>query len=402
MPRYNYTARTAAGEVIASNAEAESLPTLAAKLAAEGASILTAKEESEGLPRIRGIAFFEVIAIYRQIASSIEAGLPLMETLEMLSGESRNMRLKSLLYFLKSQVGQGIPLSDAMSRFPAAFPAVHIAVVKSGEECGQLAEAMNNLADQAETFSNMNRRFASALVYPAVVCSFAILLLSFVSIGVVPKFLDLFKDLGIERYSTFTQLVFFLSRLVVPVAILLILAAIILTTLVLGQKRAASGRLWLDAWQLRIPIVGQIIEKSALARFSGMLGLLLNSGVDLPRAVRLASAGAGNKTVEHILKNLSSEVELGISLSESIDRTGTMPPTLAWRVGVGEETGTLPDALLKMSRLYTKQVDSLVTSLAGVVEPTMIVVLGCGVALLIIGLFLPLASVINSLTGLTS
>lgn len=401
MPRYSYTARTGSGEKVASTADAASVPALASALAAEGTAIQTVRELHERVPRIRGVPYFEVINIYRQLASSIEAGLPLYEALEMLSCESRNTRLKSLLYFLKAQIADGIAINEAMKQFPEIFPAVHVAVVKAGEESGKLSEALADLADQAESFSNMNRRFASALVYPVVISIAALALFSGAFIGIIPQFKALFGDLGIVEYSVVTRLVFFIAGTVLPVVVMLLIGILILIAMITTQRKAATGKMWIDRWKLRIPLLGQIIEKASLARFSGTLGLLLDAGIELPKAIRLASEGTGNKTVEHLLKNVSNEVELGQTLSDSIDKSGVMPSTLAWRVGVGEETGTLPDALIKLSQLYAKQVDSLVTSLAGMIEPLLIIFIGTGVAMLVLGMFLPLVAIINNLSGFT-
>ena len=399
MPRYSYTARNAGGQTFTDTAEVPSLVALGARLADEGNTIETARVLGSDVPRIKGVPFFEITALYRQMASSIEAGLPLAEALQMLSSESRNPRVKSLIHFLRTQVSEGTPLSEAMQQFPSVFPRVHVAAVRAGEESGRLEKALDDLAQQAEAFSNMSRRFASALVYPTVIAVAALALFNFAFFSTVPRFQTLFGDLGITEFPTLTRFVFFVARMVVPITTLLVVGILITVTLIVAQRRASAGRMWLDAWKLRIPLVGQIVEKASLARFSGTLGLLLDSGVELPRAIRLASEGAGNCTVEQLLKNVSTEVESGLSLSESIDRAGAMPATLAWRVGVGEETGTLPDSLLRMSRLYAGQVDSLVTSLAGILEPALIIVIGSGVASLVLGMFLPLAQIISSLTG---
>ena len=397
MPEYSYTAVMSGGQTVSATAHADDLPELAARLAGQGASIQTARRAREPIRSIRGIPYFEIIAVYRQIASSLEGGLPLVETLEMLSSESRNRQLKSLLYALKSDVASGLPLSEAMAPFPGVFPDVHLAVIRAGEESGLLERCLADLADQAETLSNMNRRFASALVYPTVISVVALALLNLVTFFIVPQFLTLFGDLGIADVSSFSHFVLFMVGRVLPIGALVLIAAAILLTLILVQRRAAAGRLWLDTWKLRLPVVGQIVEKAALARFSGTLGLLLEAGVDVPRAVRLASEGAGNRTIERLLKRVSSEVESGESLGESMDKSGSIAPSLAWRVSVGEETGALPRALLDVSRLYAKQVDSLVTSLAGLLEPVLIIVIGTGVAMLVLGLFLPLASIISAL-----
>lgn len=399
MPRYQYTAQASGGEQISSIAEVASLPALAADLEAQGCRILYAREVRERVPRIRGVPYFDIIAFYRQLAASLEAGLPMAETLCMLSSESRNVRLKSLIYFLRSQVMTGKSLSEAMSMFEDVFPEVHLAVVRAGEESGRLEEALDSLADQAETLSSMNRRFASALVYPSVIAFAALSLFSFSFMVILPRFQGLFSDLGITDYPALTRFVFFLGSTLMPVAALVLAGLTVLITLVFLQRKTSSGKMWIDSWKLRVPALGQIVEKAALARFSGILGLLLDSGVDLPRAVKMASEGAGNRTVEGFLKNVAIEVETGRGLGESLEKSAAIPSTLAWRIGVGEETGNLPEALMRTSKLYASQVDSLVTSLAGLLEPTLIILLGSGVAMLVLGMFLPLVSVIQSLTG---
>ncbi len=157
--------------------------------------------------------------------------------------------------------------------------------------------------------------------------------------------------------------------------------------------------MWIDTWKLRLPALGQIVEKAAMARFSGSLGMLLESGVDLPQAMRLASDSAGNRLVGQAFKAVAADVEMGHSLGESIERCEAMPSSLAWRIGVAEETGTLPDALLRVSRMYMVQVDSLVTSVAGLLEPLLIIFIGSGVATLVLGMFLPLVAIIQNLSG---
>lgn len=398
MPRYSYTARTAGGETVSATVEAVCLSDLAARLAAEGASVRTARELGKQSPRIRGVPYSEIISCYRQMAASMEAGLPLAETLGMLSSESRNSQLRSLLYFLHSRVSAGEPLSEAMAQFPEAFPEVHIAVVRAGEESGLLERSLSDLADQAEATHNMSRRFASSLVYPTVIALAALVLFNFVLVYIVPKFSMLYDDLGMREFPTITRLVFFIATCILPVTGLILVGLVIAISVVATQRKAASGKLWVDAWKLRLPLVGQIVEKAALARFAGMLGLLLESGIDVPRAVRLASQGTGNRTVEQLLRNAAAEVEMGHTLSESLERSSTMPPGIIWRISAGEETGSLPDALRRTSRLYAGHVDSLVTALAGLLEPAFIIAVGIGIAMLVLGMFLPLIALIQNLT----
>ena len=399
MPKYSCKTVNGSGETLTLVCESQSLPELAAKFEAKGTKIETAREIVDNAPRIKGIPFFEITTLYRQIASSIAAGLPLVETLDLLSSESRNLRLKALLRFLRVKVNEGEPFSDAMALMPGVFPRVHVAAVRAGEESGQLEKALDDLASQAEAFSNMNRRFASSLVYPMVIAIAALGLFIFGFLAIVPKFKTLFGDLGVIEYPTVTQFIFFMAGKTLLLTILLLLGIFIMSGIILTQRKAAVGRLRLDSWKLKIPAIGQILEKATLARFTGTLGLLLESGVDLPKAIRLAAEGAGNRTVEQLLKNISAEVELGNSLSDAITDTGAMPPTLAWRVGVGEETGNLGDSLCRLSRLYADQVESLVLSLSGLIEPVLIIILGCGVAMLVLGMFMPLVSIIQNLTG---
>jgi len=399
MPRYSYTARTATGERVTAVADAASLPALAAALHLQGAAIEGAYPSEKQVPAIRGIPYFEVLAVYRQIASAIEAGMPLKETLGMLSHEARNPKLQSLLRFMEMEVAEGAQLSEAMKLFPKTFPPVHVAVVRAGEESERLGTVLEDLADQAETFSNMNRRFASALVYPAVIGGFALLLLNFAFGFAAPRFGNLFADLGIRELPYLTRFALFLAKWVVPATVLLLAAVGLLILVIVLQRKAASGRLLLDSWKLRIPLVGQIVEKAAFARFAGTLGLLLDAGIELPRALNMAAEGTGNGAVEAVLKNVSIEVERGSSLSESIDAHQAMPPTMAWRIGVGEESGALAQSLVKIGKLYAGQVDSLVTALAGFMEPMLIILVGSGVFMLVIGMFLPLVAIMQNLSG---
>ena len=399
MPRYTYTARGATGERVTAVADATSLPALAADLRVQGASIESAHPFTKPVPAVGGIPYFEVLAVYRQIASAIEAGMPIKETLGMLSREARNPKLQSLLHVMETEVGEGAQLSEAMKLFPKTFPPVHISVVRAGEESERLGAVLEELAERAETFSNMNRRFASALVYPAVVGGFALLLLNFALAFVVPKFMGLFADLGIRELPYPTRFVFFIGSFIAPATLLMLLAAALLIFVIAMQRRAASGRLLLDSWKLRIPLVGQIVEKAALARFAGTLGLLLDAGIELPRALDMAAQGTGNGVVEALLKNVSIDVERGNTLSDSIETHQAMPPTMAWRIGVGEEDGALAESLIRISKLYAGQVDSLVTSLAGFMEPMLIIVVGSGVFMLVIGMLLPLVAVIQNLSG---
>lgn len=399
MPRYSYTARLSSGETVSATADAPSLPALASNLAETGADIRSAREIEPETPFIRGIPYFEVLGVYRQIASAIEAGLPLKESLGMLSSESRNPHLRILLRFMETKVSEGMQLSDTMKLFPRVFPHVHVATVRAGETSERLGAVLEELADRAETLANMSRRFASALVYPTIVAIAALTLLSFSLTFIVPKFGGLFRDLGIQQFPLPTRIVFFVGKWFAPAATLIMAAAVILIAVVCTQRKAASGHLRLDAWKLRIPLVGQIIEKAGLARFASTMGVLLNAGVELPRALSVAAESADNGTVERILKNVSIDVELGNTLSESIDRHQAMPSAMAWRIGVGEESGSLVESLTKVGALYAMQVDSLVMSLAGFVEPLLIITVGSGVMMLVLGMFLPLVAVIQNLSG---
>ncbi|HEV3272284.1 MAG TPA: type II secretion system F family protein [Candidatus Methylacidiphilales bacterium] len=332
----------------------------------------------------------------RQLATLIEAGLPLMRSLNTLAKQERHPVMRSTMMQLASSVESGGTFSEALAQHPGIFDKLYVNMVKAGELGGVLEIVLTRLAEFQEKSQKIKGKVVAAMVYPIVVLVIAVVILSFLLTFIVPQFAKIFVDaLGPNHpLPTITLFVMGCSDVLVHKGYLVIGAIAIV---VVGYKIIVSfpaGVLLRDQIALRIPIFGDLLSKTAISRFARTLGTLISSGVPILQALNITRDTAGNVVVANAINKVHDSVKEGESVVGPMESSKVFPPMVTSMVQVGEETGQLPDMLVKVADVYEGEVDNVVTALTSVLEPIMIVMLAVIVGTIVIALFMPMISLI--------
>ena len=334
----------------------------------------------------------------RQLATLIDAGLPLLRGLTVLGKQEKDPVLKRTINQLADSVQGGNTFSESLAQHPKIFNKLYINMVKAGELGGVLELVLNRLAEFQEKAQKIANKVKSAMAYPMIVLVIAILIMWFLLVFIVPKFEQIFKDmLGNKPLPEMTQAVIGISKLVQENfgSIVGIVAAI-----VVGYKlfaRTASGRVILDRVKLRVPMLGDLLRKSAISRFTRTLGTLVESGVPILQALNITKDTAGNAVISDAIMKVHDAVKEGESIVAPLEASGVFPPLVISMIDVGEETGQLPNMLLKVADVFDDEVDNSVAGLTSMLEPLMIVFLALVVGSIVIALFMPLISIIQQM-----
>ena len=358
-------------------------------------------------PRVRkGIVLFQrrkvkpkILMIFtRQLATLIDSGLPLLRGLNVLAKQERDSVLKNTINKLAESVQGGSTFSESLAQYPLIFNDLYVNMVKAGEVGGVLELVLTRLAEFHEKAAKIKNKVAAAMVYPLIVMTMAIAIMGFLLVFIVPKFEAIFHDmLGDRPLPLITTFVITASRFVQ--AHWLVIVAFIFAV-VAGYKfanRTAKGKATFDRVKLRFPLFGDIIRKTAISRFSRTLGTLVTSGVPILQALNITRETAGNMVIARAIGQVHEAVKEGESIVQPIEASAAFPPMVISMIDVGEETGQLPEMLLKIADVYDDEVDNSVAAMTAALEPIMIVFLAVVVGTIVIALFLPLISIIQGL-----
>jgi len=339
----------------------------------------------------------EVLAFTHQFATLIRAGVPLLECLDILGTEGGNPAWEPVLSRVSADVEQGALLAEALGHFPNIFQEFYRRMVEVGETTGRLDESLSQLAVYLDKQAQLRAKIISALAYPALLVTVALTVLMFLLVWVVPLFSGLFQEFG-ESLPWLTQMVMGLADTMRGQALILVGLGGMLGIGIRMMVANAKSRQVLDGLLLRLPFVGEIFRKSAIVRFARTLGFLVRRGVPLLTGLSVAATVTGNSVMEHGLHRVTSEVQDGKPLSDTLRASGLFPPLMTQMIKVGESTGSLDTMLEKIADLFEQEVDQGVATLTSVLEPCVIVVVGSGIALVVVAMYLPIFS-IGSLIG---
>lgn len=419
MANFQYTALDAKGVqttgTVQGASESDAIQQLRAQglyptqIVEEGKGTLSAgksKAKARGKKKVKtvtgGKVKPKVLMIFtRQLATLIDSGLPLLRGLTVLGKQEPNPVLKSTVNSLADSVQTGATFSESLSQHPRIFNKLYVNMVKAGELGGVLEVVLTRLAEYMEKAHKLKNKIVSAMVYPVIVLFIAVAILVFLMLFIVPKFKDMFAEQGGDL-PAISSIVFntsdnMLARsFVLPnvVWIFLVIAAIVILIKVWGNT--AGGRSAIDAFKLRIPVLGDLTKKSAISRFSRTLGTLVTSGVPILQALTITRDTAGNVVVSKAIDKVHEAVKEGESIVAPLQASGIFPAMVISMVDVGEETGQLPEMLLKIADVYDDEVDNAVTALTSILEPIMIVFLALVVGTIVFALFLPLIKMIQN------
>jgi len=417
MPLFAYTAVDAQGKTHQGTVEAASAADAAQAIKKQGRFPTQIAETTGEAAKPKGKGFSlnfslgggkatgkvpaKVLTVFtRQLSTLISAGLPLLRSLRTLGKQEKNPNLKKIMAGLAESVEGGTTFSEALGQYPKAFNKLYVNMVKAGELGGVLEIVLTRLAEFAEKSQRIRGKVTSAMVYPLVVLTIAVGIVSFLMLFIVPKFEAIFKDmLGGRPLPVITQAVMDLSRFVQGNFLLIGIAIVAGWVGIKLSFRLPGFSATVDSYKLRLPLFGDLLIKTSVARFSRTLGTLVSSGVPILQALQITRDTAGNERVSSAVEKIHDNVKEGESMVTPMEASGIFPPMVVSMVQVGEETGQLPDMLTKVADVFEEEVDTAVAGLTSLLEPVMIVMLALIVGTIVVALFLPLITIIQDLTA---
>jgi len=423
MPRYNYVALDSRGQESAGAIDAESQSDAVSQLRQAGFFPKSITEEGKG-PKTKAakssvagksvarkeininIPFLQrktikprVLMIFtRQLATLIDAGLPLLRGLTVLSKQEPDLVLKGVITSIAESVQGGGTFSESLGGHPRIFNKLYVNMVKAGELGGVLEVVLMRLAEFQEKAQKIKNKVVAAMFYPVIVLVIAIVIMGFLLVFIVPKFEAIFADmLGGKPLPGLTQFVIATSNIVKNNVLIIIGAIVGLAFVYKFAAKTPKGSAFIDAFMLRAPIFGDLTRKSAISRFTRTLGTLVTSGVPILQALNITRETAGNAVIAEAINRVHDSVKEGESIVTPLEASNVFPPMVISMIDVGEETGQLPEMLLKIAEVYDDEVDNAVSGLTSLLEPVMIVFLAVVVGTIVIALFMPLISIISGM-----
>ena len=332
----------------------------------------------------------------RQFSTMINAGVSLVRTLNILAEQSSNPKFRRVISEIRTKVEEGNSLSDALRDYPKVFQKLYVSMVKAGETGGVLDEVLDRLATFLEKQAKLEGQIKSAMVYPLVVLFVATAIFLFLLTFVLPIFKDMFDSMN-AKLPAFTQMLIDMSGIVRTKGVFV---AVGIIGSIWGFKRFINttyGRRWLDATMLKAPVFGPLLRKTAVARFTRTLGTLLRSGVPLMGSLEIVQDTAGNTIIAEAINKVREAVREGEGLTKKLEETGVFPPMVTQMIAIGEETGAMDDMLSRIADFYDNEVEEAVKALTSLLEPLMMVGIGGMVGSIIIGMYLPMFSIIGAI-----
>lgn len=337
-----------------------------------------------------GVKDKDIVVFTRQFATMIDAGLPLVQALEILSTQVENKNLARTLSIVKADVEAGSTYADALRKHPKIFSELYVNMVAAGEAGGILDTILNRLAAYIEKAMKLKKKVKGAMIYPAVVTAVAVSVLAIIMIFVVPTFSKMFASMG-GTLPLPTRIIISISNFVGGIGGLLIFGIIIAIGIAISQiRKTEKGKKAIDGILLKLPIFGMILNKVAVAKFTRTLGTLISSGVPILDGLEITAKTAGNKVIEYAVKDVRKAVSEGKTLAEPLSMTKVFPPMVTHMIAVGESTGALDAMLGKIADFYDDEVDAAVSNLTSMLEPLLMVFLGSTVGFIVVSLYLPI------------
>jgi type IV pilus assembly protein PilC len=402
MPVFTFSGKNSAGEKVAGERVAANKQVLATQLRREQVSSPTIREKGKefamptfgsGKVKTKDIAIF-----FRQFSVMIDAGLPLVQCLEILAANQESTTFQKTLTSVRTTVEGGATLANAMRQHPKIFDDLTTNMIEAGETGGILDLILQRLATYVEKAVKLKSAVKSALIYPVSVISLAVIIVAALLKWVVPIFANLFAGLGVSLPLP-TRIVMGLSHFVGQFWWFFIVGGIGLVFGIKQVRKDPRGRYWMDYAMLKLPVVGLLLRKIAVARFTRTLGTLITSGVPILEGLSITARTSGNAVLEEALMKVRKAIEEGRTIVDPLRESGVFPSMVTQMIGVGEATGAMDNMLQKIADFYEDDVDTATKDMLAMLEPIIIGVLGVAVGGIVISLYLPLFSMIAKLAG---
>jgi type IV pilus assembly protein PilC len=398
MTTYAWVGRTRAGQIVHGERTAESGEALTAALRREQITVTKVGAAAKKEEKYRRVPDRNLAIFTRQFSVMIDAGLPLVQCLELLAKEEPDKRLAKAIDYVRADVEAGSSLADAMQKREYAFDALFTHMISAGEAGGILDVILKRLATYIEKQAKLKSQVKSAMIYPIAVLSIAAIVVVIILWKVIPTFTALFEGLG-AKLPLATRVVIWLSKKTIIFMPFAIAGGFVAAYLFRRYYRTQAGRMRVDNALLHMPLIGKIFRKIAVARFCRTLATLLSSGVPILDGLDITAKTSGNAIIETAIKQVRGKIERGETIAAPLRMTGVFPPMVAQMIGAGESTGALDTMLSKIADFYEEEVDVAIAGLLTILEPALICVLGVIVGGIVISMYLPLFDLINQLSS---
>ena len=394
MPTFTYTARTANGELKSSTLEASNKDEVIAQLKKQRMTVVKVDEQAKA--KVGGsVTMRDIVIFTRQFSTMINAGLPLVQALDILSKQTESKALAEVTRAVVFDVESGNTVADALGRHPKAFSDLYVNMVAAGEAGGILDTILMRLATFMEKNDALVRKVKGAMIYPGVIMSVAAIAISVLLIFVIPIFQSMFGSVGLKLPLP-TQIVIGMSQFLKGFWWAIIAAGFGGKVLFTKYYATDPGKLRIDGLLLKTPILGDVLRKSAVSRFTRTLGTLISSGVSILDGLEITAKTAGNRVIQDAILASRASIAGGDTISAPLAKSNVFPPMVISMIAVGEQTGGLDEMLSKIADFYDDEVDAAVSGLLSAMEPLMIVFLGTVVGGMVVAMYLPIFDMINA------
>jgi len=395
MPAFTYTARTVNGELRTATIDAPSREDVVAQLRRQRLSIVKVDEDTKPKKARGSIKMRDIVIFTRQFSTMINAGLPLVQALDILAKQSENKALAAATRELVFDVESGHTVADALAKHPNAFSDLYVNMVAAGEAGGILDTILLRLATFMEKNDALIRKVKGAMIYPGVIMSVAAIAITVLLLFVIPVFEQMFASVGLALPLP-TRIVIGISKFLKTYWYIVGAALGALVWLVRRYYKTPGGKLAIDRFLLRTPVLGDVLRKSAVSRFTRTLGTLISSGVSILDGLEITAKTAGNRVIQDAIMQSRASIAGGDTIAAPLQKSAVFPPMVISMIAVGEQTGGLDEMLSKIADFYDEEVDAAVSGLLALLEPVMIVFLGVVVGGMVVAMYLPIFDMINA------
>jgi type IV pilus assembly protein PilC len=394
MPTFTYTARVAGGELKTATMEAASRDDVIAQLRRQRMTVVKVDEEKSKKKPSGKISMRDVVIFTRQFSTMINSGLPLVQALDILAKQTENKALAETTRAVVFDVESGLTVADALGKHPKAFTDLYVNMVAAGEAGGILDTILMRLATFLEKNDALVRKVKGAMIYPGVIMGVAGTAIAILLIFVIPTFESMFASVNLALPLP-TRIVIMMSRFLTGYWWAVIAVGFGLVTSLKKYYATSGGRLTIDRLMLRAPVLGDVLRKSAVSRFTRTLGTLISSGVSILDGLEITAKTAGNRVIQDAIMASRASIAGGDTIASPLQKSEVFPPMVISMIAVGEQTGGLDEMLTKIADFYDEEVDAAVSGLLALMEPMMIVFLGIVVGGMVVAMYLPIFDMMN-------
>ena len=395
MPTFTYTARTPQGDLKTATIEAGTRDEVVAQLRRQRLNVVKVDEEKKKGPARGSIKMRDIVIFTRQFSTMINAGLPLVQALDILARQTENKALADVTRAVVFDVESGHTVADALAKHPKAFNELYVNMVAAGEAGGILDTILLRLATFMEKNDALIRKVKGAMIYPGVIMSVAAIAIAVLLIFVIPVFQNMFASVGLALPLP-TRVVIAMSQFLTGYWWAVIAAMVAMVFMVKRYYATPNGKLAIDRMLLKFPVLGDVLRKSAVSRFTRTLGTLISSGVSILDGLEITAKTAGNRVIQDAIMASRASIAGGDTISAPLQKSQVFPPMVISMIAVGEQTGGLDEMLSKIADFYDEEVDAAVSGLLSLLEPVMIVFLGVVVGGMVVAMYLPIFDMINA------